>query len=178
MFAKRRKQSHAKCCADTVWVSSQSRCPFSASFQAFCLTVRAYLRISLNNNDRDQVSWAHETKHLIQTLVFTKTAVRQPGWGHCYLRSSLKYGLFYSLPTFTVRYRTHLFSLSPGFCACEVNHDQKRGKYRRLPLTRTFKGDRSKWLEIRKRDGEECKYHAHLTSRVARNIFPFQWKRN
>ena len=29
---------------------------------------------SLNKNDRDQVLWAHETEHPIQTLVFTKTA--------------------------------------------------------------------------------------------------------
>ena len=132
----------------------------------------AKIRISLNNNDREQVLWAHETKHPTQTLVFTG---RQPGWGHCYLTSSQN---FCSLVTFTVRYRTHLFSSSRGFCACEVNRDQKRGKYRRLPSTRTFKGDRSKWLEKRKRDGEECKYHAHLTSRAARYILPFQWKRN
>ena len=28
------------------------------------------------------------TETMFQTLVFTKTAGRQPGWGHCYLRSS------------------------------------------------------------------------------------------
>ena len=35
-----------------------------------------------------QVLWAHETEHPNQTLVFTKTAGRQPGAGHCYRRSS------------------------------------------------------------------------------------------
>ena len=29
-----------------------------------------------------------EIEHPTQTLVFTKTAENQPGWGHCYLRSS------------------------------------------------------------------------------------------
>ena len=43
---------------------------------------------SFNNKDRDQVLWAHETEHPTQALTFTKTAGRQPGWGHCYLRSS------------------------------------------------------------------------------------------
>ena len=33
---------------------------------------------------RDQVLWARETEHPTQTLVFIKTAGRQPGWGHCY----------------------------------------------------------------------------------------------
>ena len=33
---------------------------------------------SINNNDRDQVLWARETEHPTQTLVFTKTAGRQP----------------------------------------------------------------------------------------------------
>ena len=45
-------------------------------------------RKSLNNNNRDQVLWACETEHPSQTLVFTKTAGRQPGLGHCYLKSS------------------------------------------------------------------------------------------
>ena len=36
---------------------------------------------------RDQGLWARETEHRTQTLVSTKTAGRQPGWGHCYLRS-------------------------------------------------------------------------------------------
>ena len=49
---------------------------------------RRVSRKSLNNNDRDQILWARETEHPTQTLVFTKTAGRQPGWGHCYLRSS------------------------------------------------------------------------------------------
>ena len=31
---------------------------------------------SYNKNDRDQVLWAHETKHPTQTLVFTETAGR------------------------------------------------------------------------------------------------------
>ena len=35
-----------------------------------------------------QVLWAHETEHPNQTLVFTKTAGRQPGAGHCYRKSS------------------------------------------------------------------------------------------
>ena len=48
-----------------------------------------FQRKSLNNNDRDQILWARETEHPTQTLVFTKTAGRQPGWGHCYLRSSI-----------------------------------------------------------------------------------------
>ena len=47
---------------------------------------------SYNKNDRDQVLWAHETKHPTQTLVFTETAGRQPGWGRCYLRSSVPRG--------------------------------------------------------------------------------------
>ena len=45
-------------------------------------------RKSFNNNDWDQVLWARETEQPTQTLVFTKTAERQPGLGHCYLRSS------------------------------------------------------------------------------------------
>jgi len=45
-------------------------------------------RKSFNNNDRDQVLRARETEHLTQAPTFTKTAGRQPGWGHCYLRSS------------------------------------------------------------------------------------------
>ena len=36
-------------------------------------------RKSLNNNDRDQDLGARETGHPTQTLVFTKTAGRQPG---------------------------------------------------------------------------------------------------
>ena len=40
------------------------------------------------NNDRNQVLWASETEHPTQALTFTKTAGRQPGWGHCYVRSS------------------------------------------------------------------------------------------
>ena len=48
-------------------------------------------RAILKKNDRDQVLWARETEHpLTQTLVFTKTAGRQPGWGRYYLRSSRK----------------------------------------------------------------------------------------
>ena len=50
MFAKQRKQSHAKCCADTIWFSSQSRSPFSASFKTFCLTVRVYLNTQKYEN--------------------------------------------------------------------------------------------------------------------------------
>ena len=42
-----------------------------------------------NHNDRDQVLWARETEHPNQTLVLTKTAGRQAGWGHCYLRPSI-----------------------------------------------------------------------------------------
>ena len=33
-------------------------------------------------------NWAVITETMFQTLVFTKTTGRQPGWGHCYLRSS------------------------------------------------------------------------------------------
>ena len=56
----------------------------------FCISiVFSFSRKSLNNNDRDQILWARETEHPTQTLVFTKTAGRQPGWGHCYLRSSV-----------------------------------------------------------------------------------------
>ena len=47
-------------------------------------------RKSLNKNVWDQVLWARETEHPTQTLVFTKTAGRRPGWGHCYLRSSVR----------------------------------------------------------------------------------------
>ena len=49
-------------------------------------------RKSLNNNDLDQVFWARETEPPTQTLVFTKTAGRQPGWGYFYLRSSREKG--------------------------------------------------------------------------------------
>ena len=45
-------------------------------------------RKSFNNNDRDQVLRARETEHPTQALTFTQTAGRQPGLGHCYLRSS------------------------------------------------------------------------------------------
>ena len=36
-----------------------------------------------------QSQWARETEHPNQTLVLTKTAGRQAGWGHCYLRPSI-----------------------------------------------------------------------------------------
>ena len=49
-------------------------------------------RKSLNKNDRDQVLWARETEPPTQTLVFTKTGGRQPGWGYFYLRSSREKG--------------------------------------------------------------------------------------
>ena len=43
----------------------------------------------LNKNNRDQVLRARETRHLTQTLVFSKTRwTPQPGWGHCHLKSS------------------------------------------------------------------------------------------
>ena len=45
-------------------------------------------RKPFNNNDRNQVLWASETEHPTQALTFTKTAGCQPGWGHCYVRSS------------------------------------------------------------------------------------------
>ena len=49
-------------------------------------------RKSLNKNDLDQVLWARETEPPTQTLVFTKTAGRQPRWGYFYLRSSREKG--------------------------------------------------------------------------------------
>ena len=49
-------------------------------------------RKSLNKNDLDQVLWARETEPPTQTLVFTKTGRRQPGWGYFYLRSSREKG--------------------------------------------------------------------------------------
>ena len=54
-------------------------------------------RKSLNNNDRDQVLWGRDTECPTQTLVFTKSAGRQPGWGHCYLRSSQSPALGFSM---------------------------------------------------------------------------------
>ena len=50
-----------------------------------------------------------------------------------------------------------------------------RGKSKKFDLL----GDRSRWLEIRKRDqGKECKYQAHFTSKAARYILPFwKWKK-
>ena len=54
-------------------------------------------RKSLNNNDRDQVLWGRDTERPTQTLVFTKSAGRQPGWGHCYLRSSQSPALGFSM---------------------------------------------------------------------------------
>ena len=50
IFAKKRKQSHAKCSADTISVSPRSRSPFSASLQTFCLTVRVYLNTQKYEN--------------------------------------------------------------------------------------------------------------------------------
>ena len=50
IFAKQRKQSHAKCCADTISVSPRSRSPFSALLQAFCLIVRVYLNTQKYEN--------------------------------------------------------------------------------------------------------------------------------
>ena len=64
-----------------------------------CLRAPEYAKIrkSLHNNDKDLVLWARETEHPNQTVLFTKAAGRQPGWSHCYLRSSQKHGLFCSL---------------------------------------------------------------------------------
>ena len=41
-----------------------------------------------------KIYWARWTKHSTQTLVFTKTPGRRPGWAHCYLRSSLGIRIF------------------------------------------------------------------------------------
>ena len=55
----------------------------AASFELiFPVAEPLYNKKSLNNHDRDQLLWARETEHP------TQTAGRQPGWGHCYLRSS------------------------------------------------------------------------------------------
>ena len=42
-------------------------------------------RKPFNNNDRDQVLRARETDHPTQAFTFTKTAGRQPGWGHSFI---------------------------------------------------------------------------------------------
>ena len=49
-----------------------------------------------HNNDGDQVLWAPETEHPTQTLVLTKIAGYQPGWGHCFLRSSVASSLLFA----------------------------------------------------------------------------------
>ena len=52
------------------------------------INVAILLRPGFMWSFRDQVLRARETEHPTQALTFTKSAGRQPGWGHCYLRSS------------------------------------------------------------------------------------------
>jgi len=86
--------------------------------------IALFLQVKRIRNIR-KIFWARETEHPTQTLVFTETATRQPGWRHCYLRSFVLEYLFFKgneyQEIFLMLRKHHNITISPSTLKRKVN---------------------------------------------------------